>query len=43
MTYRNVDGEQKMSNYVELMNVHNHTKHWVDDVNNRRPDSVSLG
>jgi len=42
VTYRNIDGEWKTFNYVELMLLHNRSKHWVDDVNNRRHDPIGL-
>ncbi len=40
--YRNIDGEWKTFNYVELMSHHNCNKHWVDDVNNRCHDPIGL-
>ena len=29
-------------NYVEYLSRHNRSKHWVDDVNNRRHDPIGL-
>ncbi len=42
INYCNIDGVWKMLNYVELMSRHNHSKHCVDDVYNRRHDPISL-
>ncbi len=42
VTYCNIDGEWKTFNYVELMSLHNCSKHWVDDINNRCHDPISL-
>ena len=41
-TYRYVGNVWKSFNYVEPMSCHNHAKHWVDDVNNRRHDPIGL-
>ena len=42
VTYRNIDGKWKTFKYIEPMSRHNHAKHWVDDVNNRRHDPIAL-
>lgn len=41
-TWRQVSGEWKSFKYAEPMSRHNRSKHWVDDVNNRRHDPVGL-
>ena len=41
-TYRRVAGELKTFNYTEPISRHNHSKHWVDDVNDRRHDLIGL-
>ena len=41
-TYRQKDGEWVSLNYVEYLSRHNRSKHWVDDVNNRRHDHIGL-
>ena len=41
-TYRYVGGEWKSFKYCEPMSHHNHAKHWVDDINNRRHDPIGL-
>ena len=41
-TRRVVNGEVKTFNYIEPLSRHNRAKHWVDDVNNRRHDPISL-
>jgi hypothetical protein len=41
-TYRYVGGEWKSFKYCEPMSRHNHAKHWVDDINNRRHDPIGL-
>ena len=35
-------GEWATFNYSEPLSRHNHSKHWVDDVNNRRHDPIGL-
>ena len=41
-TYCYIDGEWKTFKYVEPMSRHNRSKHWVDDVNNKRHDPIGL-
>ena len=41
-TYRRVAGEWKTFNYTKPISRHNHSKHWVYDVNARRHDPVGL-
>ena len=41
-TYRQKDGEWVTFNYTEYLSRHNRSKHWVDDVNNRRHDPIGL-
>jgi hypothetical protein len=41
-TYRKIDGEGKSFNYTEAITNHNISKHWVDDVNNRRHAPIGL-
>ena len=41
-TWRKVDGEWRSFKYTEPFSRHNRSKHWVDDVNNRRHDPVGL-
>jgi hypothetical protein len=41
-TYRHVGGEWKSFKYVEPMSRHNHSKHWVDDFNQRRHQPIAL-
>ena len=41
-TYRIVSGEWKIFNYTEPISYHNHSKHWVDDVNSIRHDPIGL-
>ena len=41
-TYRKVAGECKTFNYTEPISNHNHSKHWVGDVNARRHDPIGL-
>ena len=41
-TYRRVAGEWKTFNYTEPISHHNHSKHWVDDVNARRNDHIGM-
>ena len=41
-TYRRVAGEWKTFNYTEPISRHNHSKHWVDDVNARSHDPIGL-
>ncbi|KAL7525460.1 hypothetical protein ACHAXR_001013, partial [Thalassiosira sp. AJA248-18] len=41
-TYRQKDGVNVTFNYVEYLSRHNRSKHWVDDVNNRRHDPIGL-
>ena len=40
--YRRVAGEWKNFNYTKPMYRHNLSKHWVDDVNARRHDTIGL-
>jgi len=42
ITHRYVNGEWKSFKYCEPMSRHNRSKHWVDDVNNRRHDPIGL-
>lgn len=43
ITYRQKpDGGWESFNYPEFLSNHNHSKHWVDDVNNRRHDPIGL-
>ena len=42
LTYRNINGEWTSFKYAEPMSRHNRSKHWVDDVNNRRHDPIGL-
>ena len=43
ITYRQKpDGGWESFNYPEVLSNHNHGKHWVDDVNNRRHDPIGL-
>ena len=41
-TYRGKNGEWVTFKYAEYLSCHNHGKYWVDDVNNRRHDPISL-
>jgi hypothetical protein len=41
-TWRKVDGEWKTFQYAEPFSRHNRGKHWVDDVNQRRHQPISL-
>ncbi len=41
-TYRFIDGEWKTFHYAKPMSHHSRSKHWVDDVNNRRHDRIGL-
>ena len=41
-TWRLVDGTWKSFKYTEPLSRHNRSKHWVDDVNNRRHDPIGL-
>jgi len=41
-TYRQKDGQWTTFNYAEYLSRHNRSKHWVDDVNNRRHDPIGL-
>ena len=41
-TYRQKGLEWVKFNYSEYLSCHNHSKHWVDDVNNRRHDPIGL-
>lgn len=42
-TYRqNESGQWVSFNYPEFLSRHNHSKHWVDDINNRRHDPIGL-
>jgi hypothetical protein len=41
-TYWYDGGEWKSSKYCEPMSRHNHTKHWVDDINNSGHDPIDL-
>ena len=42
-TYRQEkDGTWVNFNYTEYLSRHNRSKHWVDDVNNRRHDPIGL-
>ena len=43
ITYRQKpDGTWESFNYAEFLSNHNRSKHWVDDVNNRRHDPIGL-
>ncbi|KAL7487658.1 hypothetical protein ACHAW6_013229 [Cyclotella cf. meneghiniana] len=42
VTYRYVNGEWKSFKYCELMSGHNHSKHWVDGINNYRHDPIGV-
>ena len=42
LTYQNINGKWTSFKYAELMSCHNRSKHWVDDVNNRGHESISL-
>ena len=42
VTWRLVDGTWKSFHYTEPLSRHNRSKHWVDDVNNRRHDPIAL-
>ena len=41
-TWRKIDGEWKTFHYAEPFSRHNKGKHWVDDVNQRRHQPISL-
>ena len=41
-TYRKKYGEWVTFKYADYLSLHNHIKHWVDDVNNRRHDPIGL-
>ena len=41
-TYCQKEGEWEKFKYSEYLSCHNHSKHWVDDVNNRRLDPICL-
>ena len=41
-TYRQKDGEWVTFKYAKYLSHHNHSKHWVDGVNNRRHDPIGL-
>ena len=41
-TYRKKYGAWVRFNYVEYLSRHNRSKHWVDNVNNRRHDTIGL-
>ena len=41
-TYRRVAEEWKTFKYTNPISNHNHSKHWVDDVNTRRHDPIGL-
>ena len=41
-TYRQKDGAWVSFNYVEYLSRHNHSKHWVDYMNNRRHDPIGM-
>ena len=41
-TYRQKNGEWVSFNYAEYLSRHNRSKHWVDDINNRRHDPIGL-
>ncbi len=41
-TYCFIDGEWTSFHYVDPMSCHNHSKHWIDDVNNCRHDPIEL-
>jgi len=42
-TYRQENGGEWVTfNYAEYLSRHNRSKHWVDDVNNRRHDPIGL-
>ncbi len=40
--YRLIDRQWKSFKYAKPFSCHNHAKHWVDDVNNRRHDPIGL-
>ena len=40
--YQNKYGERVTFKYTEYLSYHNHSKHWVDDVNNRRHDPIGI-
>ena len=41
-TYWKKNGERVTFKYVKYNSRHNHSKHWVDDVNNSRHDTIGL-
>ena len=41
-TWRQVDGAWTSFHYAQYLSRHNRSKHWVDDVNNRRHDPIGL-
>ena len=41
-TYQQKDGEWVTFKYANYLSRHNHSKHWVDDGNNRRHDTIYL-
>ena len=41
-TYRQKYGEWVTFKYSKYTSLHNHINHWVDDVNNRRHDTIGI-
>ena len=41
-TYQQKDGEWVTFKYAKYLSHHNHSKHWVDYVSNRRHDTIGL-
>ena len=41
-TYRQKDGECVTFKYADYISRHNHRKHYVDDLNNRRCDTIGI-
>ena len=41
-TYRKKDGEWVTFKYAEYLSRHNHSNHWVDDVNHRSHDTIGI-